>query len=130
MGGDQTMIAIGVGCRKDCPAEEIAALVRETLSFAPSETARGVFTIASKKGEPGLEEAAAALDLPLVFLDQATLQLVTGGAHSCSRRVEEMFGLPSIAETAALAGAGQGAVLLVARRASASATCAIAGTKP
>jgi cobalt-precorrin 5A hydrolase len=130
MGHHQTMIAIGAGCRKGCPAEEIVALIREALKSTPGETALGLFTIADKRGEPGLEQAAAALDLPLVFLDKATLQLVTGETRSCSRRVEEMYGLPSIAETAALAGAGQGAVLLVARHASAQATCAIAGAPP
>ena len=127
MGNDQNMIAIGAGCRKDCPADEILGLIRETLAAFPGATARGLFTVADKKGEPGLEQAAAALGLPLVLLDKAVLQLVAGDAKSCSRRVEELYGLPSIAETAALAGAGQGAVLLSARRNSARATCAIAG---
>ena len=71
--------------------------------------------------------AAAALDLPLVFLDHPALRHVAGGARSVSDRVEAMFGLPSIAETAALAGAGPGAVLLLPRRANPRATCAIAG---
>lgn len=121
------MIAIGAGCRKDCPGEEIVVLIRETLAAFPGATPRGLFTVADKRGEVGLEQAAAALGLPLVFLDKAVLQLVAGDAKSCSRRVEELYGLPSIAETAALAGAGQGAVLLSARRTSARATCAIAG---
>jgi cobalt-precorrin 5A hydrolase len=128
MGDNQTMIAIGAGCRKGCPADEIVALIREALKTVPGELAQGLFTMAEKRGEPGLEQAAAELELPLVFLDKAMLRLVAGEARSHSRRVEEMYGLPSIAETAALAGAGQGAILLVARRASASATCAIAGT--
>ncbi len=122
------MIAIGVGCRKACPATDILALVAATSAELPRGFAPGgLFTVAAKRGEAGLEQAAASLGLPLVFLDQAVLELVSAGARNCSRRVEEMFRLPSIAETAALAGAGQGAVLLVARRACATATCAIAG---
>jgi cobalt-precorrin 5A hydrolase len=38
-----------------------------------------------------------------------------------------MFGLPSIAEAAALAGAGPSSVLLVARMSDGGASCAIAG---
>jgi cobalt-precorrin 5A hydrolase len=52
---------------------------------------------------------------------------VAGGARSCSSRIEDLYGLPSVAETAALAGAGQGATLLVPRRSCPTATCAIAG---
>ena len=122
------MIAIGVGCRKACPAADILALIGVAVAELPSgRQPAGLFTIAAKRGEPGLAQAAEALRLPLVFLDQAALALVAGDARSCSRRVEEMFQLPSVAETAALAGAGQGAVLLVGRRHSATATCAIAG---
>ena len=127
------MIAVGIGCRKGCLAEDIVALVREAIALLPphakaAETqAVGLFSVAEKMDEPGLAGAAATLRLPLSFLDRAVLQLVAGGARSCSRRVEEMFGLPSVAETAALAGAGAGAVLLVPRRTSPTATCAIAG---
>ena len=40
-----------------------------------------------------------------------------------------LFGLPSIAETAALAGAGPSSVLLLARMSEGGASCAIAGQK-
>jgi len=124
------MIAIGVGCRKDCPERDILAVIRDATALLPDgAVAAGLFSVAEKQGEAGLAAAAATLGLPLIFLDRAVLQLVSGEARSCSRRVEEMFGLPSIAETAALAGAGAGAVLLVPRRTSATATCAIAGPR-
>ena len=115
MEGDR--VAIGIGCRKGLPRKaDIVALVRDALGQgAGSQTATGIFSVAEKRTEPGLAAAAATLGLPLVFLDRAVLALVAGDAKSCSRRVEEMFGLPSIAETAALAGAGQGALLLVNR---------------
>ena len=122
------MIAIGVGCRKACPAADILGIVRAALAELPGDRLpQGLFTLTDKRGEPGLEQAAAALDLPLIFLDRAVLQLVAGGARSCSSRIEDLYGLPSVAETAALAGAGQGATLLVPRRSCPTATCAIAG---
>jgi cobalt-precorrin 5A hydrolase len=130
MGVQQTMIAIGIGCRRGASGADIVGVIRDALAALPGDAVPdGLFTHAAKRGEPGLDEAAAFLGLPLVFLDPAVLQLVAGGAQSCSSRVEERFGLPSIAETAALAGAGQGATLLVARRSGATATCAIAGRK-
>ncbi len=123
------MIAIGVGCRKDCPADDILALVRDALAALPGSTPEAMFTMAEKRGEPGLAAAAAALGLPLVFLQRAALRLVAGDARSRSARVETLFGLPGVAETAALAGAGPGAVLLLPRRAGPRATCAIAGPR-
>ena len=121
------MIAIGLGCRLACPEDDILALVREALASLPGRVPGGLFTMAEKRNEPGLAAAAAALGLPLVFLDRAALRLVVGDARTRSRRIEAMFGLPSVAEAAALAGAGRGAVLLMPRRAGPRATCAIAG---
>lgn len=121
------MIAIGLGCRKGCPGEAIVALVRRALA----RTGRGgaaarLFTHIDKASEPGLREAAELLALPLVFLDPATLRQAAPRAATSSPRVMALFGLPSIAETAALAGAGRGAVLLAPRMSAAGASCAIA----
>lgn len=122
------MIAVGVGCRRGCPASDITALVETAIRQLPQgRRPDGLFSLADKCAEPGLVEAAARLGLPLRGLERDRLALVAGQARSCSRRVEDMFGLPGIAETAALAGAGDGATLLVPRLASARATCAIAG---
>ena len=131
MGGGQAVIAIGIGCRRNCPAADIVALVRDALAALPEAgtAAMGLFSVAEKRGEPGLAAAAAALGLPLAFLDRSVLALVAGEARSCSRRVEAMFGLPSVAETAALAVAGQGAVLLLPRLTCPTATCAVAGPR-
>lgn len=135
------MIAIGIGCRKGCGADEIVQLVRRACAglgprtpwFAgeegePGDPRSGVrlFTIAEKQGETGLIEAAVTLALPLVFLPQAALAAVERQVETRSARVIALFGTPSVAEAAALAGAGTGARLLVPRLASASATCAIA----
>ena len=128
MGGEQAVIAVGVGCRKGCPADEIVALVHEALIALPAvATPSGLFTIAAKRGEAGLVEAAAQLGLPLAFFETEELQSFATSALTTSPRIETAYGVPSVAETAALAGAGPGSVRLVARRASTRATCAIAG---
>lgn len=129
MGRDEMTIAIGVGCKQGCASEAIIALVRRALSSAQcSDAATGLFTHQDKQGEAGLIEAARNLALPLVFLDIAALREVAPRAVTHSSKVMTMFGLPSIAETAALAGAGPGSILLVPRISEAGASCAIAGT--
>ena len=69
-------------------------------------------------------EAAVALGLPLVYLPANIL--AAAAVVTKSARVTALFGTPSVAEAAALAGAGQGARLLGPRLASPAATCAIA----
>ncbi|MBP0574469.1 cobalamin biosynthesis protein, partial [Mycobacterium tuberculosis] len=74
----------------------------------------------------GLAEAAAALGLPLVFLPEAALAAAAPGAVTRSERVVALFGVPSIAETAALAAAGPNARLVVPRRIVGPVTVAVA----
>lgn len=131
MGGDEAVsaggLAVGIGCRKGCGAEVIVALVREALGLIDAQRAEmRLFTVADKRNEPGLAEAATALKLPLVFLAREALASSAEGCHTRSPRVEAIFGVPSVAEAAALAGAGPGARLLVPRVAAGGATCAIA----
>jgi cobalt-precorrin 5A hydrolase len=131
MVGEQTMsrrIAIGVGCRLGCAAETIETLVRRALEHLPDGAPLGLFTIADKRTEPGLTEAASRLGLNLVFLPRAALRDQASNVRTHSPRSEAQFGVPSVAEAAALAGAGQGASLLVARIVHGGATCAIAGS--
>jgi cobalt-precorrin 5A hydrolase len=124
------LIAIGVGCRKACASDAIVALVRRALAEAGDPAGeRVLFTLESKRGEINLEDAARALQLPLRFLDHEQLANEAPRAQTRSARVERHIGLPSLAETAALAGAGPQARLVVARLAADGATCAIAVTE-
>jgi cobalt-precorrin 5A hydrolase len=132
MVGDQAMspkVAIGVGCRLGCSAEAIEALVRQALDHAPTAKPLGLFTISDKHGDPGLIEAADRLGLALVFLTRDTLREQTPLIQTPSYRTENRFGVASVAEAAALAGAGPGSVLVVPRIASQSATCAVAESR-
>ena len=121
------LIAIGVGCRKGASSEAIVALVRRALAQVGSrEGDRLLFTSEDKHGEQNLARAAGALGLELNFLARGQLLAEAARAVTHSERVERLIGLPGLAETAALAGAGRGGELIVARIASEGATCAIA----
>ena len=119
-------IAIGLGCRKGVSGEVIASLVREALGRIEQNGAAALFTVDAKRDEAGLAQAAQALAMPLHFLPQEALATVADLAQTRSPRVEALFGVPSVAETAALAGAGAGAVLILPRIARDNVTCAIA----
>ncbi|MGH6935275.1 MAG: cobalamin biosynthesis protein [Methylocella sp.] len=118
-------VAIGIGCKRRCSSGAIVALVKRAIAaLACAGTPAALFTHEAKKSEAGLAAAAKALGLPLVFLDTQVLRQASLRAATNSQRVMRMFGLPSIAEVAALAGAGPLSVLLVA-----GASYAIAGNK-
>lgn len=119
--------AIGVGCRRGSTAAAIESLIHEALALAPCVQPVGVFTIADKAGEPGLVEAVHRLAFDLVFLSRAVLRDQQASIRTRSSHAERRFGVPSVAEAAALAGAGPHSVLIVERLARDGVTCAIAG---
>ncbi|HUZ91840.1 MAG TPA: cobalamin biosynthesis protein [Methylocella sp.] len=129
-GAGKAAVAIGIGCKRGCSADVIVALVaRATAAASCVDTSACLFTHEAKKNEPGLGDAAKMLGLPLVFLDEESMRQASLRAATSSPRVMALFGLPSIAETAALAGAGPSSVLLVARMSDGGASCAIASKK-
>ena len=120
------MIAIGIGCKSGVKADEVVALIEDGLSRVANETSVGLFTVASKSHESGLAEADASLSLPLLFLPEIALKNVACRTETSSERVVALFGVPSIAETAALVGAGEGSTLILPRISRGNVTCAIA----
>ena len=86
----------------------------------------GLFTVTDKRHEAGLAEAARRLGLDLTFLSRDALRERDTDIQTRSPRVERIIGVPSVAEAAALVGAGPGSVLVVPRIAAGGATCAIA----
>ena len=129
------MIAAGFGCRAQCSAADICAALELALrdNGASATEVGGLFST-ELVAAPALREAAATLGKPLVLLPWAALAAAAPAALTRSARVLERFGLPSIAETAALAGALElgrgsargGARLLAPRLAAGAATCALA----
>jgi cobalt-precorrin 5A hydrolase len=113
------VITAGIGCRKNCSAAEIVALVQQ--AGHPDRLAAPDF----KQHEPGLHQAAAALGLPLHFVSDADLAAAQPHCLTRSDAAERATGHASIAEAAALAGGG---TLLGPRIANANATCALART--
>jgi cobalamin biosynthesis protein CbiG len=80
----------------------------------------------SKAQEAGLHEAARELGLELVFLPLAALRARKATAATHSPRVQAMFGVGSVAEAAALVGAGPGSRLVAPRVTTPVAACALA----
>jgi len=121
------MMVAGLGCRRGARAEDVAAAIALALDGrAPGALAR-LATSAAKAREPGLLEAAASLGLTLEAVPRDALLAAAPRCLTHSARALAEAGVPSLAETAALASAGPGAVLLGPRVAVARAvTCALA----
>jgi cobalamin biosynthesis protein CbiG len=131
--------AVGIGARSGVEACEVVELVEAVLatcepprlpfSARVRRKARveiALFSIESKRDERGLHEAARILETTIAFLPREALVARNHELITRSPRVEALTGVGSVAEAAALVGAGPGSVLLGPRVASARATCAIA----
>ena len=83
-----------------------------------------VDAVATVQGKAdGLRQLADHLRLPLVAVSRAELTL---HPRPGSRRVEALYGTGSVAESSALAAAGQGAVLVLGRTTSADKRAVVA----
>jgi cobalt-precorrin 5A hydrolase len=125
------MIVAGIGCRKGASADEIDAAMNAALAqagFAADELGL-IATSDGKDNELGIVEAAARRGVELVLVRPGDLEAAGPRTESFSPRVNEMFGIPSVAEAAALAAGGPDARLIVPRVAVGPATCAIAATE-
>lgn len=117
-------LAIGVGCRQAVPAEAIIRLISAVMDdVAP---AIGLFTIEDKRGEAGLRVAAECLALPLICLPRHALAAMADRVPTHSQAALARFGVPSVAEAAALAAFDGRARLIVPRRAEEGVTVAVA----
>jgi cobalt-precorrin 5A hydrolase len=122
------MIVAGIGCRRGAPSAAIEQSIDAALAECRLErSALNALATASEKGdELGLREAANRLSLPLVLVAPQDLALASERVLSFSKRVFFLKGVPSIAETAAIAAAGRDARLIAKRVSNREATCAIA----
>lgn len=130
-----TLVA-GLGCRRGCSIDELRELLRDTLVEAGLDesdlTALASATL--KADEEGLTALAAALDLPLALFTPQQLAACESRLDRTSETVRTAIGAASVAEAAALlqaeaqaeAQAGAPARLLVGKRRSDQATCALA----
>jgi cobalamin biosynthesis protein CbiG len=117
-------LVVGAGCSRGCPAEELLALIGAVLDEAGArpDAVRALATIDRRADEPGMVAAARHHGWPLVTHAAPALREVA--VPTPSAVVATHVGTPSVAEAAALLSAG--GALLVPKRRSARATCALA----
>ena len=122
------MIVAGLGSRREITADELEQAVRlafKTLSL-PIERLDAIATEGGKAVQPPYVEVVGRLAATLIVCDELSLQRVADRILTPSRHALEAKGVPSIAEAAALVGAGRNACLLGARVTTERATCAVA----
>lgn len=122
------VLTVGVGCERGTDPTELSALIARSLAEADL-AAGAVAAIGSldlKMDEPAMHHAAAILNAPLRFFDAAELEAEAYRLQNPSDIVFRETGCHGVAEGAALALAGPDGALVVAKRKSKRATCAIA----
>lgn len=115
-------LVVGVGASRGVRADEVLGLISSALrdaGLSPLDIAE-LTTLDTRAGEPGLVAAAARLGVPLRTYGAAALARI--GVPHPSDAARAAVGTPSVAEASALAGGGE---LLVPKRKSATATCAV-----
>jgi cobalt-precorrin 5A hydrolase/precorrin-3B C17-methyltransferase len=121
-------LAVGVGCERGCDPGEALAQVRETLASAglAEGSVGAVVSLDLKADEAAVHHIAGALGVPARFFDAAALEAETPRLANPSEVVFAEVGCHGVSEGAALAAAGPGGELVVEKRKSARATCAVA----
>ncbi len=110
----------GLGARRDAATAEILALIEASLAAIGADAARLALLVTREAlvTHPALVAAASWLGVPLLGLPESDLGTPVPNP---SARVAHHLGLPSVAEAAALSYGP----LLVEKRRSANATCAL-----
>ena len=121
-------LALGIGCERGCPADEIITLALTVLAEAGlvPDAVAAVASIELKRDEPGILALGSALRVPARFFPAERLLAETGRLSERSATVFRATGCWGVAEAAALAACGSEGVLLVPKRRSPRATCAVA----
>ena len=122
------MIVAGIGCRSGVSAEQVESALAAAL--APISLAGRTLSLiaapAAKGHEPGIIAAAAARRIPLVLISQRDLEAANPRTLTHSEHAMIVMNVHSVAEAAALAGAGPTSRLLGPRIAIGPVTCALA----
>jgi cobalt-precorrin 5A hydrolase/precorrin-3B C17-methyltransferase len=121
-------LALGVGCERGCDSEELAELVRGSLAEA-GLAAGSIALVASldlKADEPAVHALADSLGVPARFYPADRLEAETPRLSQPSELVYREVGCHGVAEGAALASVGPEGALVLGKRKSARATCALA----
>ncbi|BBD09694.1 cobalt-precorrin 5A hydrolase [Desulfovibrio ferrophilus] len=118
-------LAVGIGCKRGTPAQTILDCIRNVLSQAQLAPASvlALASITAKQDEEGLLEAAATLNKGLFFYEPG--DLIGIPVPNPSERVQQLMGVPSVSEAAALNCTGA-ETLLVEKTACNGVTVAVA----
>ncbi|KQB96180.1 precorrin-3B methylase [Loktanella sp. 1ANDIMAR09] len=123
-------VALGVGCARNCPPAELAALVADVLEEAgvAPQAVHSVNTITLKADEPAIIALADDLGVPMRLFTAETLEAETPRLANPSDVVFAEVGAHGVAEAAAIAQAGAQGEFLATKRKTANATCALVVT--
>jgi cobalt-precorrin 5A hydrolase/precorrin-3B C17-methyltransferase len=122
------MLALGIGCERGCAAEEIAHLAQDTLAEAgltPAAVA-AIVSVDLKVDEAAIHALARSFGVPTRFFPASRLLVETPRLTIRSDAAFRATGCWGVAEGAALAAVGPEGALVMPRRQSRHATCAIA----
>ena len=119
---------LGLGCARGCDVEEMWDLVQKSLEDAniASGAIACVASLDLKADEPAMIETARRLSVPYRIFNADELEAEAGRLANPSEVVFAEVGCHGVSEGAALAAAGAEATLVVEKRKTLNATCAIA----
>lgn len=127
------VLALGVGCERGTPAEDVIALAEAVLERhdLASAAVAGVFSLDLKADEPAVHALATHFGVPARFFPAGALDAETPRLANPSEAVRREVGVAGVAEAAALAAAGPGGRLVVEKVKGTRATLAVAeATQP
>lgn len=121
-------VAIGVGCERNTRPVELIRLVQGVIEAEgiARDSISGIYSLDLKADEPAMQELAKWFGVPFRVFDAARLDAETPRMKTPSDVVFAEVGTHGVAEGAALAAAGPEAELIVPKRKSEHATCALA----
>lgn len=121
-------VVLGVGCARNCPPDELIALVDDLLAEAEiaPKAVKAVASLDLKADEPAVLAVARHLGVPLRIFTATELEAETARTENPSDVVFAEVGTHGVAENAALAAAGPSAVLGYPKVKGAMATAALA----
>ncbi|MBM08762.1 MAG: precorrin-3B C(17)-methyltransferase [Magnetovibrio sp.] len=121
------VMALGIGCERGCEPEELISLAEKTIATAKlaSESIACVASLDIKADEIAIHALANHFAVPARFFTVDELEAETPRLANPSDIVFDEVGCHGVAEAAALAVVGQNGELVVPKKKSTRATCAL-----
>ncbi len=120
--------ALGVGCVRNCPTDELLKLVESKLAemdLSPGNI-EGIYSVDIKCDEPAIHEVAKIFDLPVRFYSPTVLEEQFPRLQHPSEVVYKEIGCHGVSEAACLTRAGQDGEFILPKCKSPNATVALA----